>query len=94
MALQERGVILMIKDKERITQEKTEKVARRIKEYVNEMDALSETSEFNIERIEEKWGELDSYTKRVYKEINDEIVQQFNEKGIIKSKKGNTPKRG
>jgi predicted nucleic acid-binding Zn-ribbon protein len=94
MALTERGAIQMINDKERITQEKAEKIAQRIKEYVDEMDTLSDTSEFKIDSIEEKWGELESFTKQVYKEINDEIVRQYNEKRIVKLKKANTQRKG
>lgn len=84
----------MIKDKEKIVQEKTEKIACQIKMYVDDIDSLSETNEFKIDSIERKWGELEEHTKRVYRELNDEIVRQYNEKGIIKSKKGSTQNGG
>ena len=94
MALIGRGAIQMIKNKEKIVQEKTEKLAKQIKTYVDELDNLSDSNEFNIDNIEKKWGDLEDYTKQVYKEINDEVVQQYNEKKIIKSKKENMPRKG
>ena len=81
----------MLKDKERIIQEKTEKLAVQLKNYVDAMDALSDTEGFTIDIIEERWGELEEFTRKVYKEINDEIIKHYSEKEIIKSKKGSIP---
>lgn len=90
-----KGVIAtMIKNKDRIIQEKTDKLTKRLKSYVDEMDDLSETNEFTIDNIEARWGELEAYTQKVYREVNDEIVRQFDEREIIRSKKANTQKRG
>lgn len=77
----------MIKNKEQLIQDKSEKILTRIKEYVNEMDYLSNTSDFTIDRIEKMWGELGKYTEQVYNEINTEIIRQIDEKEMIKYKK-------
>ena len=44
-----KGDGVVIKNKEDIFQEKTEKILDRIREYTEEMDALSDTSEFTID---------------------------------------------
>jgi len=87
------GVLYLIKNKEKIIQEQTAKITQQVKEYVEEMDALSDTSEFTIDNIEKQWGELEHLTRQIYKEINNEIVRQFNEKEIIRSKKGNMQRK-
>ena len=84
----------MIKNKEKIIKDKAEKINKKVKTYVDELDRISGTDEFNIDTIEEKWSELDEYTKQIYKEINDEIIEQINEKEIIKVKKKNMKKKG
>ena len=84
----------MIKNKDKLIQEKTDKLALRLRDYVYEMDELSGTDEFSIDEIEKRWGDLENYTKQIYREINDEIISQLSEKGIIKSKKGNTQPKG
>jgi len=84
----------MIKNKDKLIQEKTDKLALRLRDYVYEMDELSGTDEFSIDEIEKRWGDLENYTKQIYREINDEIISQLSEKGIIKSKKGNTRPKG
>jgi len=83
----------MLKNKEKIIQEKTEEITVQLKNYVDEMDNLSETDEFTISNIEAKWGLLEEITKQVYREINNEIIKNFSEKEIIKSKKVNMPGR-
>jgi hypothetical protein len=83
----------LIKNKEKIIQENTEKITQIVKIYIEEMDTLSETNEFTIDNIEKLWGEMDVYAKEVYREINREVIAQINEKEIIRSKKGNTKKR-
>jgi len=91
---QRKGVVVeMIKNKEKIINKNTEKIINIIKTYVNDMDALSDTEEFTIDNIESRWGELEEYTKQVYAQINNEIVQQFNEKEIIQSKKSSTKRK-
>jgi hypothetical protein len=80
----------MIKNKEQIIQENTEKIAQLVKVYVEEMDTLSETKEFTIDNIEKLWEEMDDSAKEVYREISMEIIAQINEKEIIRSKKGST----
>jgi len=83
----------MIKNKDKIIQEQTEKITQQVKVYVDEMDVLSETSEFTIDNIEKQWGKLEKITKQIYREINDEIVRQFNEREIIRLKKGSMQRR-
>lgn len=83
----------MIKNKEQLIQEKSEKILNKIKEYVNEMDELSNTSNFTIDRIEKMWGELGEYTNQVYNEINAGIINQIDEKEMIKLKKKNIYKK-
>ena len=70
----------MIKNKEQIIQENTEKIAQLVKAYVEEMDTLSETKEFTIDNIEKLWGEMDDSAKEVYREISREVIAQINEK--------------
>ena len=41
----------MIKDKEKIIRENTEKIAQMVKTYVDEMDTLSDTDEFTIDNL-------------------------------------------
>ena len=82
----------MLKNKERIIQEKTEQIALQLKSYVDEMDALSETDDFTIDIIEKRWGELEDLTRQVYRELNDEMISHFSEKAIIKSKKVSIPR--
>ena len=84
----------MIKNKDKLIQEKTDKLALQLRDYVYQMDELSGTDEFTIDEIEKRWGDLENYTKQIYREINDEIISQLSEKGIIKSKKGNTQPKG
>ena len=83
----------MIKNKEQIIQENTEKIAQLVKAYVEEMDTLSDTKEFTIDNIEKLWGEMDDSAKEVYREISREVIAQINEKEIIRSKKGNTKRK-
>ena len=77
----------MIKNKEKIIQEKSEKIAEIVKNYVEEMDTLSGTDEFTIDNIEKLWGELDNNAKEICKEISREIIAQTNEKEMIRAKK-------
>ena len=84
----------MIKNKDIIIQENTEKIAQLVKTYVEEMDTLSETDKFTIDNIEKIWGDLDESAKEVYREISQEIIAQIDEKGIIRSKKESIKRRG
>jgi len=80
----------MIKNKEKIIQEKSEKISAMVKNYVEEMDILSGTEKFTIDKIEKIWEELNESTKEIYKEISQELIAQINEKEIIRAKKKNT----
>ena len=77
----------MIKDKEKIIHEKTEKIAEIVRNYVEEMNSLSVTDKFTIDNIEKMWESLEESAKEVYREISQEIIAQINEKEIIRSKK-------
>jgi DNA replication initiation complex subunit (GINS family) len=81
----------MIRNKEIILQEKTDKLYEYVKEYINDLDNLSDTSDFTIDNIEKKWGSLENTAKQVLREINEDIISQINEKALIKSKKKNIP---
>ena len=83
----------MIKNKEAILQEKSEKLYEYIKIYLDEMDCLSDTSDFTIDNIEKMWGDLEDSTKNIIKEINEDMISQVNEKAIIKAKKRICQKR-
>ena len=80
----------MIKNKETLIKEKVDEVANKLKNYIDDMDILSETGDFSIDRIEEKWEQLEESTRQIYRDTNNEIIKQFNEREIIRSKKGNT----
>jgi hypothetical protein len=83
----------MIRDKERIIQEKTDKVSQIVKDYIEEMDTLSETDRFTIDNIEKLWEGLDESTREVYKEIGREIIEQIDERKAIRAKKVNTKRK-
>ena len=83
----------MIKEKERIITEKTEKIAQLVKNYIDEIDTLSETENFTIDMIEKIWGKLDESTKDIYKEIGREIIEQIDERKMIRLKKANTQRK-
>ena len=83
----------MIKNKEKIIGDKAEKITQMVRLYVEGIDTLSETDEFTIDSIEKRWSTLDQHTKEVYRELNNEIIEQVNEKEIIRLKKGNTQEK-
>jgi len=84
----------MIMQKEQVKQEKAEQLSEIIKSYIDEMDNLSDSADFNIDSIEEKWTELVESTKLIYKEVNAQIIERISEKQIIKEKKGIRGERG
>ena len=84
----------MIKNKEGIIAEKANQTAEAIVSYVNELDKLSETDEFTIDNIEKLWGKLDENAREIYRETSREIIEQVDEKEIIRSKKKNISKKG
>ena len=90
---QKRGA-MMIKEKDRIINEKTEKIAQLVRNYVNEIDTLSETENFTIDMIEKIWGKLDESTKDIYEEIGREIIEQIDERKMIRLKKANMRRKG
>jgi len=83
----------VIKNKEKIIGEKAEKITQIVRQYVEGIDTLSETEDFTIDSIESRWSALDEHTKEVYRELNDEIIDQVNEKEIIRTKKENMKER-
>lgn len=83
----------MIKNKEEIIKENTEKIAHIVKNYIDELDTLSETNSFTIDAIEKMWENMDSNTKEIYRELGQEMIAQIDEKKIIKSKKANTSRK-
>ena len=83
----------MIKEKEQIITEKTEKIAQLVKNYIDEIETLSETENLTIDMIEKIWGKLDESTKEIYKEIGREIIEQIDERKMIRLKKANTQRK-
>ena len=73
----------MIKNKEEILQEKTGKLYEYVKTYLDGMDRLSDTSDFTIDNIERMWGDLEDTAKEILREINEDIINQVDEKVII-----------
>ena len=57
------------------------------KSYIDEMDDISNSADFTIDSIEEKWTELVESTKQIYKEVNAQIIERINERQIIQEKK-------
>ena len=84
----------MIKNKEKIIKENSEKITQIVRTYVEDMDTLSETDMFTIDNIEKMWQGLDEKAKEIYREINNEVIRQINEKEIIRLKKENTKRKG
>ena len=83
----------MIKGKETIIAENTEKMSRLVRDYVEEMDALSETGNFTIDRIEKMWESLGANAEEVYREVSRKVIEQIDEKKAIKLKKVNTQRK-
>jgi hypothetical protein len=83
----------MIAQKERIKQEKVEQLSEIITSYIDDIDDLSNSVNFTIDNIEEKWAELVESTKLVYKEVNAQIIERINERQIIQEKKENILRR-
>jgi uncharacterized protein YabN with tetrapyrrole methylase and pyrophosphatase domain len=84
----------LIKNADKIVEEKTEKISQIVKAYVDEMNLLSETDGFTIDNIEKMWEELDERAREVYREISQALIEQLDEKEIIRSKKANTRREG
>jgi len=81
----------MIKNKEKMADEKSEKMQVRIKKYISDMEKLLDEKKFTIEAIEREWEKMEEYSKEVFREINEEIIRSStNEREAIKQKKTNT----
>jgi hypothetical protein len=83
----------MIRNKEEILQEKTDKIYTHVKTYLDEMDNLSDTNDFTMDNIEKMWGDLEDTAKQIIREINEDMISTVNEKEIIKVKKKNMPRK-
>ena len=59
----------MIRNKDKLIQEKTNKLAGQLQNYFDEMDVLSDTDGFTIDEIEKRWGELENHTRQIYREL-------------------------
>ena len=77
----------MIKNKDEILHEKTEELYKFVKMYIDDMDSLSDTSDFTIDNIEKMWGDLEDTAKQIIREINEDMIRQLDEKATIKVKK-------
>lgn len=81
----------MIKNKETILQEKTDQLHAHVKSYLDNMDALSNSDDFTIDKIEKMWGNLEDSAKLIIREINEDMVSAVDEKHMIKVKKKSIP---
>jgi len=77
----------MIKNKELILQEKTDKLYAHVKSYLDDMDSMSDTSDFTMDNIEITWGSLEDTVKQIIRELNEDMISAVNEKEVIKVKK-------
>ena len=77
----------MIKNKEAILQEKTEKLYAHVKTYLDDMNNLSDSDNFTVDTIERMWGDLEDSAKQIIREINEDMISAVNEKQMIKIKK-------
>lgn len=77
----------MIKNKELILQEKTDKLYAHVKSYLDDMDSMSDTSDFTIDNIEIMWSSLEDTAKQIIRELNEDMISAVNEKEVIKVKK-------
>jgi len=77
----------MIKNKELILQEKTDKLYAHVKSYLDDMDSMSDTSDFTMDNIEITWGSLEDTAKQIIREFNEDMISAVNEKEVIKVKK-------
>ena len=84
----------MIKGKEIIITENSQRMTQLVRDYVEKMDALSETEDFTIDKIEKMWESLGANTEEVFREIGRKIIEQIDEKKAIKQKKVNMPGKG
>ena len=84
----------MIRNKDEILHEKTDKLFEHIRTYLEYMDSLSDTSAFTIDNIEKMWGDLEYAAKQIIREINEDMIMQVDEKAIIKAKKKSMLKKG
>jgi len=83
----------MIRKKEVILQEKTKELYTHVKTYLDDMDNLSDTSDFTVDNIEKMWGALEDNAKQIIREINEDMISAANEKELVKVKKKNMPKK-
>lgn len=80
----------MIRNKDTILQEKSNKLYAYVKSYLDEMDSLSDTNDFTMNNIEKMWGSLEDTTKQIIRELNEDMISAVNEKEIIKVKKASS----
>jgi hypothetical protein len=83
----------MIRNKDTIIQEKSNKLYAYVKSYLDEMDSLSDTNDFTMNNIEKMWGSLEDTTKQIIRELNEDMISAVNEKEIIKVKKKSTQRK-
>ena len=84
----------MIKNKDKLIETQSKLITKKVADYINEIDQLSDTDEFTIDNIEKIWSQLDTDTRQIYTEANAELIRQASEKRLIRKKKTNTPPGG
>lgn len=77
----------MIKDKEKLIECKSQLMAQKVTDYINEIDRLSDTDNFTIDHVEEIWKRLSDDTGKIYADTSTELLQYVNEKELIRKKK-------
>ena len=83
------GVSKMIKNKDQLIEEKKAELEKILTKYVDDMDKLSDTSEFTIDNLESMWEEVGIQTKEIYNAVNKEILNRIDEREMISQKKAN-----
>ena len=77
----------MIQSKNELVCEKSSKLGQLLAEYVEEMERLSESSDFIIDNIEKLWVGVDARAGEIFRETSSELIAKMDERKIIKVKK-------
>lgn len=79
---------------EKAVEEAKQKLTDMIDNYLEELERKTGSlDDFpTIDQIEATWGNLNSETSRLYAEITEKAISHINERRLIESKKGSTPR--
>ena len=79
----------------KISAETTSKIKSTIDTFLKNVDQAASSSRYGIptlDQIESAWGALENDTRKAYREMVSDVISEYDEKKIIKSKKPNTEK--